>query len=289
MTAFDRQPLFIKALRNGQVEGLLALAWIEEEGYFGHFPGETWNAKTWIEQNRIVASSPPVATELLAAVPGPFHLRYLKRSSMISSESQEPDEINYSMRPAQYDCSFANYLEQFGGKTRKKLLSEVDKFKKSELTFRFDHLPDIEAMFKLNLKAFGTTSYFYDQRFLKAFERLAAWLSEEKLLRVTTILIKGKIAAIDMSAVWRNCGMVLAGGTNPDFPGIAKLINLHHIERACNEKLETVDFLCGDFNWKERFHLHRQQLYKLYDPQISASPSGILEKTKIRNDEKKHG
>jgi hypothetical protein len=36
---------------------------------------------------------------------------------------------------------------------------------------------------------------------------------------------------------------------------------MHHITYACEQKLDSVDFLCGDFNWKTLFHLTPAPLY----------------------------
>ncbi len=288
LEAFQRQPLFLKVENHGQIDGLLALTWIAEEGYFGHFPGETWTGKTWLEQNRIMASSPLALTELLAAIPGPFYLRYLKRCRLIASECQQKDETNYALRPCLYGYSFPEYLKQFTGKNRKKLLREVDKLKKSALSFRINHYPDVETMFRLNLKAYSKLSYFHDHRFLAAFEKLAEWLRDHQLLRLITVLIKGEVAAIDLSAVWRNTCTVLAGGTNPDFPGIAKLINLYHIEWACSKKMENIDFLCGDFNWKERFHLNPRPLYKLDNRQATTLPIPNWQNIEVQPGRKAH-
>jgi CelD/BcsL family acetyltransferase involved in cellulose biosynthesis len=86
------------------------------------------------------------------------------------------------------------------------------------------------------------------------------------MLRITTVLIGGRLAAVDMGAIWNGTYTVLAGGTDADFPGVAKLINLHHLEWACQQRMTMVDFLCGDFNWKERFHLTPRQLYQIIKP-----------------------
>ncbi len=66
-----------------------------------------------------------------------------------------------------------------------------------------------------------------------------------------------------MGAVWNNTYTVLAGGTHRDFRGVAKLINFHHLDWACENRLDSVDFLCGDFGWKRRFHLTARPLYKI--------------------------
>ena len=83
------------------------------------------------------------------------------------------------------------------------------------------------------------------------------------MLRITTILVGGRVAAVDMSAVFNGTCTVLAGGTHPDFPGIAKLINFTHLEWACQQRIREMDFLCGEFNWKHRFHLTPRPLFRI--------------------------
>jgi hypothetical protein len=46
---------------------------------------------------------------------------------------------------------------------------------------------------------------------------------------------------------------------------------LHHLRRACDERLDCVDFLCGDFAWKPLFHLRPRPLF-LYGPQPVTAP-----------------
>ena len=155
------------------------------------------------------------------------------------------------------------YWQGFSGKSRKKIRHELKRLEERGVSFRYDRLPDIDLMLRMNLDGFGSESYFSDGRFSQAFSNLAAWLHDEGMLRVTTVLVGGEIAAVDMGAVWRNTYSVLAGGTRPEFPGVAKLINLHHLEWSCRQRFAQVDFLCGDFNWKSRFHLTPRPLYQM--------------------------
>ena len=261
---FGRRPLFLAAERSGETVGLLALSWIEEEGRFGHFPGETWHGETWLEQNRIVARDEEVRQELLARVPGPVQLRYLCSEAMPAGA--EVDEVGYLFFPQRYGYSYDTYLQEFSGKSRKKLGRELDAIKAPGLVYRHDRLADVDYVFSMNLSAFEERSYFHDHRFLSSVEALVAWLETQGMLRVTTVLLGGKVAAVDIGAVWGSSYTLLAGGVNPEFPGVAKLINFHHLEWACARRLEMVDFLCGDFGWKARFHLTPRPLYKLEHP-----------------------
>lgn len=243
---------------------MIALCWIKEQNAYGHFPGETWKGETWLEQNKIISCDPDVSSALIDALPGPVHLRYLTHDSFFQTRGMVlQDEIRYLFLPQKYQYSFHQYLNEFSGKTRKKIKTETAKLERQTVTIRYNRLSDIDLLFKMNLMAFGEDSYFSDQRFLHGFEKLIAYMVDTGMIWITTILIGGKTAAVDLGAVFRDTYTILAGGTNPEFKGIAKLINFHHIERACQQKMEQVDFLCGNFNWKERFHLTPRPLYSL--------------------------
>ena len=271
-SCFGSTPYFIVAEEAGKITGLLALSWIEESKSYGHFPGETWRAKTWLEQNKIPALSRQEFQAMLQSVPGEMHVRYL--SPEFLPEDSFPlavDEVGFLFLPGRYDYCFSNYMLEFSGKSRKKLSREISTLQSAGVSYRYDHSADIQWMFRRNLESFGELSYFSDPRFLSSYEKLVAYLFDNKLLRATTVLLGGAVAAVDIGTLWNNRYTVLAGATNPDFPGVAKIINLHHLEWACRQRLEIVDFLCGDFGWKNRFHLTPRPLYEIYRRPASAA------------------
>ncbi len=261
---FNHRPYFLVARQDGTFRGMLALSWIDEEQYYGHFPGETWHGKTWLEQNKIIADGPDVYRILLDHIPGTARIRYLTLPSYLADDPLAVvDEIGYIFFPRQFGGSFQAYLQNFSGKSRKKIRSELNRLTAPGVSYRYNDLADVDMLFRMNLENFQEQSYFSDPRFLMSFEKLAAWLHANRLLRVTTVFIGGRVAAVDIGAVWGSTYTVLAGGTHADFPGVAKLINFHHIEWACHQGIMEVDFLCGDFNWKNRFHLTPRPLYEI--------------------------
>ena len=261
---YNHPPHFIVASEKNRFRGLVALSWIPEENYFGHFPGELWQGKTWLEQNKIISADSRVARALLERVPARTRIRYLADDDYPHTRaSAELDETGYLFFPAQYDYCFQSYQQSFSAKTRKKMRSELARLAARGVQYRYNHWSDIDTLFRLNLERYKGSSYFEDNRFLGAMEDLAAWLRANNLLRITTVLVGGKVAAVDLGAVWNSTYTVIAGGTHADFPGVAKLINLHHLEWACAQKIQMVDFLCGEFNWKKRFHLTARPLYAI--------------------------
>lgn len=262
--AYDRPLRFLVAELDGRAAGILPLSLIEEEGCFAFFPGETWKGKTWLEQNKIPSQNPCIRNELLMGAPGPVHLRYLDPGCVTDvGINFEVDETGYVFRPDEHAFSFERFMGTFSRKFRKNFQRELSSLEAMGVTYRHNHLPDVERLFLMNMDVFGESSYFSEQRFLDSFENLVSWLWDSGMLRITTVLIGGSIAAVDIGAVWSRRYTVLAGGTDPEFKGVAKIINLHHIEWSCTERMDTVDFLCGDFGWKERFHLTPRPLYKI--------------------------
>lgn len=275
--AFARSPFFLLAEENGETLGMLALSFLEEQGQFVCFPGEIWQNKTWIEQNRIPARTQALRDDLLAAIPGEAYLRYLTpESEPVNGRAFLPDEENFRFFPRLHGYSFDMYMQEFSHKSRKNISRELEKLKAQGVTYRYEHFADIDHLLELSMAAYGDFSYFADPRFLTAFVRLCTWLAEQKMLRITTLLLGGRIAAVDAGAVWNGQYTVLAGGTGGDFPGVAKLINFHHLTWACSERLEIVDFLCGDFSWKRRFHLQPCPLYKLHIHQGKGADASLI-------------
>lgn len=263
-SSYKRQPYFLVAREQEKIKGILALSRIDGSRSYAHFPGETWRGKTWLEQNKIPASSPQVFTALLNSVPGPTKLRYLTRESVpIETTPVAVDEVGYLFFPGMYNFSFQNYMQEFSGKSRKKLAREFAELEKNGVAYRYNHTDDINCLFRMNLESYGELSYFYEPSFLDSFEKLVVWLHQKKMLRTTTLMLGGTVAAVDIGAIWNNSYTVLAGATNPEFQGVAKMINFHHLEWSCLQHLKVVDFLCGDFGWKQRFHLAARPLYEM--------------------------
>ncbi|WP_457571481.1 GNAT family N-acetyltransferase [Desulfovulcanus sp.] len=239
------------------------MSWIDEEGYYGCFPGETWQGKTWLEQNRVPALSRTIQQSLWETAPDNTMLRYMRNDTAASLPGATVDEVGYIFCPPSFKYSYKAYWSLFSRKSRKQISREVEKFETMGCQYHVNEWDDIDWMFEMNLATFNHRSYFHDPRFLNGFNVMLSFLAEQRLLRVTTLRIKGTRAAVDVGAVYRNRYTVLAGATDPRFPGVAKVINLFHIKWGCTQRFEQIDFLCGDFGWKARFHLQPRPLYQV--------------------------
>jgi hypothetical protein len=267
---FRRPLLFLTAESDRGAAGLLPLSWVQESGCYGCFPGEAWEGHTWLEQNRLLARDRSALTALLSNCPAAYHLRYLLPLESLPENERVVDEVGYLFLPPRYDYDLENYFQEFSRKSAKRVKKEIAAVENPGVEYRHDDFSDYDHLVRLNVDRFGERSYFADHRFTESFRDVARLLEERGWLRFTTVLRGGEIAAVDMGCVYRGTYTLLAGGTHAGFPGVAKLINLHHMRRGCEERFDQVDFLCGDFSWKKLFHLTPRPLYLLTNQPAAA-------------------
>lgn len=260
---FDSPPLFL-TVEEGDHFGLLPLSAGPDGDSCVYFPGELWKGRTWIELNRLPISSEAALDRLIEASAAPIDLRYLVPAAAVN-RALDVDEIDYLFVPSDYGHSFERYLAQLSSKRFKSSEGDLELLG-AATSYRYDVASDYETMVAMNLRTFGADSYFSDPRFRAAFDDLVALLRERGWLRLTTALIDGKPAAIDVGCVYRGTYTLLAGATDDRFLGVAKLINLHHIEWACRQRLACVDFMSGDFQWKNLFNLSPRPLHQIVLP-----------------------
>lgn len=262
---YKRRPHFVVAEDGGHIRGLLPLSWMEDCNRFGYFPGEIWDGKTWLEQNRIIASDPSVLQAMLNYLDRSgeqYHLRYLMPFED-RFHQYGIDEVGYLFNPPDFGYSMDRYFDLFSHKSIKRITREVAAVEARGIEYRYDRLEDFDLMVAMNRERYGASSYFSDPRFTESIRDLAVYLARQGWLRVVTVLLEGTPAAVDLGAVYRGTCTLLAGGTSALFPGVAKVINLHHMRWACEQRLDQVDFLCGEFSWKPMFHLTPRPLYLL--------------------------
>ena len=261
--AFNRENVFVVHRDNNIVSGMLPLGSLYGSSGYGFFPGETWNDETWLEPNRICAADAATAEALLETTPFALDLRYIRDRNNLSG--LEIDDYDFSYFPEE-SGGYSGYWQQLPKKTARQLLKEVGVLQMRGVEIRWNRIADFQSLVDFSNANFGAESYFFDSRFIQAFENNTGWLYDNNALRLTTVLIGGVVAAVDLGAVWGNCYSLLTGGTNREFPGVAKLINLHHIEWGCANGMSQIDFLCGDYGWKSRFGLKAVPYYRLRRP-----------------------
>jgi len=173
---YRHSPRFVVAEEGGVIKGFLPMSWNEETEQYNYFPGETWEGKTWLEQNRIIADSRDTLRAMLASLDSPYHLRYLRSERSWGAVDETIDETGYLFLPEPYGYDMDRYFEAFSHKTSKKLRKELDAWQQRKIDYRYDSLDDFETLCQMNRSRFGRLSYFYDDRFLSSFRSLTSLL-----------------------------------------------------------------------------------------------------------------
>ena len=265
---FKNEP-FILVLEDARgILGILPLCHLEKEDIFVLFPGETWQGKTWLERTPIYCRDQDALPELLAACPGRTYLRYVEADENSLPAELELDEIGYLLHPPELHFSMEQYYKRFTWKKLKAIKKEIASLLVPESSWHVNRLPDYDRMVRMNQSRFGSQSYFHDSRFREGFRDVVTWLFQRGWLRMVSLEIRGEIAAVDLGAVFEGTYVVFLGGTHADFCGVAKAMNMQHIEFAMEQGFSRVDFLCGDFYWKKLWHLDPQPLFKFLSPSL---------------------
>ncbi len=260
------------------ITGMLPLVYLPERDVHVFFPGETWNGKTWLERTSIFCRKPEDLGYLLAECPERTYLRYIDLDDSLSAPELVVDETGYSLHPPEFNSSMDLYYQRFTWKKLKAIKKEIASFLGPESSWRVNRLSDFDRLVKLNLSKFGSNSYFYDSRFLESFRDVMLLLSQRGWLRMVSLQIGDEIAAVDMGGLFNGTYAVMLGGTHPGFTGVAKAMNMQHIEFACQSQVSKVDFLCGDFCWKKLWHLDPEPLYKYVSPELKVEKEGMSDK-----------
>jgi hypothetical protein len=263
---FKRDPSFLVLEDRKGIAAMLPLSYIREEDLFVFFPGEIWRGKTWLERNPIYLRDRHFLEEILLACPERTYLRYMDVADVERWPSLEPDETGYVLYPAELNFDITAYCGRFSSKRLKSIRKTIHEITAGEGFFRVNALEDFNLIVDLNVGRFGPDSYIYNMPFRESFRDVLSFLKSKGWLRMVTLEVHGQKVAVDLGALYRGHYTVFLGGTSAEFPGIAKAMNMHHIEFAFANRLKKLDFLCGDFHWKKLWHLDVEPLYKFLTP-----------------------
>lgn len=275
---FNYRPHFLLLEDRQGIAGLLPLTYIDDLDIFVFFPGEIWQGRSWIERTPVFFREEGLFEELLESCPENTYLRYIEAPEGLELPCLEMDEIAYVLYPAGIEFDLAIYRKRFPNKKFKQIMKVVNSFNEMGSALYFNRLEDFGFLVNMSLRQFGANSYLHDHRFRNGFRDIMRFLHDKGWLRMVSLEINGKLAAVDLGATFGETYTVFLGATHPDFLGLAKAMNMYHIEFACREGLKKLDFLCGDFHWKKLWHLDPEPLYKFVTCSIDSQDDMEREK-----------
>lgn len=267
------KPCFLVMEEKADIIGILPLSYVEDLDMFAFFPGEIWEGKTWMERTPYFARNERIFRALLRGCPERTLLRYLEISTGKIFSGLDRDENGYVLYPGALNYDTGRYEQTFSRKKIKAIKKVLESFYSRRHSLHINRLHDFDVMVEMSIDQFGDRSYLCDSRFRESFRDVMSFLYRENMLRMVSFEIEGRTAAVDIGAVFNGTYTVFLGGTDREFPGIAKLMNMYHIHYAFKEKMSKIDFLCGDFHWKKLWHLEPEQLYTFRYPFLSSEVS----------------
>ena len=265
---FRHEPHFLVLEDRKGLYGILPLVYVADTETYVLYPGETWKGKTWLERTPIYCREPRAFSDLLLESPERTYLRYMEGGEGSALPGVEVDETGYLLYPPDLDFDVNEYYKRFSWKKLKAIKKEISAILGTRSSWHINRLSDYDLLVEMNLRSFGENSYFRDSRFTESFRDIIAFLDRRGWLRMVALEISGQTVAVDLAAIYKGGYVPFLGGTHLDFRGVAKVMNMHHIEFAMTEGLSRVDFLCGDFYWKKLWHLNPDPLYKFVSPAL---------------------
>jgi hypothetical protein len=276
---FDHRPCFLLLEDREGIAGMVPLSYVENMDLFVFFPGELWKNKTWIERTPIYVREPSLFPEVLRSCPDRTYLRYMDVLESLDVSGFSVDEIGYVLYPRDLGLDLTRYRARFSNKKIKAILKEIRSYTENTASFHLNRLEDFDRIVDMSVKYYGKDSYLHHSRFREGFRDIMYFLQHGGWLRMISLEIQGETVAVDLGALWRGTYTVFLGGADRGFPGVAKAMNMHHIEFACEKGISKVDFLCGDFHWKKLWHLDPEPLFKFVGPALRVEDQPQEEQT----------
>lgn len=273
-TRYASEPYFMILEDRKGIVGMAPLCYSRELERLIFYPGETWQDKTWLERTPLYLRDTRYLPDLLFACPEPTYLRYMDLPLAGADAGVSVDEIGYVLYPPAIHFDPSLFAGRFSTKKYKAIVKTIHAITGKDTTFHVNRIEDFDLLVDMNISRFGEYSYLSDPRFREGFRDVMFYLLHRDLLRMVSLEIDGKTRAVDLGAIFRGVYTVFIGGTDPDIPGVAKVINMHHITYACSTGLKKVDFLCGEFHWKQLWHLDPEPLYKFISPDLALEEVG---------------
>jgi len=233
-----------------------------------------WYGSNWPEDNVFFSKNDELIPLLLVIAPKPLELACIRPKKEYSFLKEFPGVSNEEEQKYFLDISHTDTLENYLKKLKKKKRYNLKRDRKKILKLKpqtvINEKSHIEELFRLSIKRFREQfpdeplehSAFEDNRRKNVFRTLINNAGRYQFRLISTI-IKGCVEAVEFGLVYKKTYYALNAGANiSKYSGIGVYSNLLVVEDAINLGCEKIDFLEGDNNWKESWHLDHFYQYQ---------------------------
>lgn len=253
--AYHHTPYFIVLKKDLEEFSFLPLWYEEDEKRY------TWFGSTWQEENKFFVKDPLFIPLLLAICPSPALLNAISTElplwveKVIKLKRDDPKYI-LSLNVIR---SADDYLATLKKKKRYNLKRDRRIIEAQNPRIIFDGFSDFETLVNLSIKRFqekGEDTDWEDSRRIETFRQVIK-LGQRGCaykVRMLTVVIGNKAAAVDLIALFNGCYYPLKCGYDvKNFPGIGNYVNLLEIEDAISLGMKKMDFLEIGYGWKDKW------------------------------------
>mgnify|MGYP001609968366 CR=1 FL=1 len=255
---YHHQPYFMTILFKDEPVACLPLWYEEDRKAF------RWFGSWWQEDNTFLTLHESLIPIILKILPKPAVLNAILCSPEMANKFRFTiDDPKYVLHLKGLN-SANDFLTRFRKKRRYNLKRDRKKILAQNPKTIFNRFSDLKHLIDISMTRFhdkGEDSDWEDLGRVKTFEAVISHAQEYQPRMITTE-IKGKIAGVDLVAIYKNTYYLLKCGYDIDnFPGVGNYTNLLQINDAISLGMEKMDFLEIGYGWKEKL-LEEVPLYQ---------------------------
>jgi len=233
-----------------------------------------WFGSNWPEDNVFFCKNEELIPLLLIIAPKSLELacirpkkeyEFLKELPGLSNEEEQKYFLDLS-----HTSTLENYLKALKKKKRYNLKRDRKKILKLKPQTVINNKAHMEELFRLSINRFREQfpdeplehSAFEDERRKNVFRSLMNNAGKYQFRLISTV-IDGIVEAVEFGLVYNQTYCALNAGANiSKYSGIGVYSNLLVVEDAIKLGCKKIDFLEGDNNWKESWHLSHFYQYQ---------------------------
>lgn len=221
----------------------------------------TWFGSVWQEENNFFVKNPVLVPLILNICPSPLFLNAISIESYNKINNfmdLKPDDPKYVLDLKKY-TDVDSFLGNLKKKRRYNLRRDKRIIESQNPRILIDNFVDYTTLIELCIKRFaekGEDTDWDDPRRIAAFKQVIELgkMGKSYAVRMITVIIKNRVAAVDLIATYNGCYYPLKCGYDVRrFPGIGNFMNLYEIDDALKLAMNKMDFLEVDYGWKNKW------------------------------------
>ncbi len=234
----------------------------------------TWWGSNWPEDNLFFVKDPEYIPLILTTTPSPIELACIKPLPEYQFLLDFPGFSKEEDAKYYLDLTHIKSVDDYLAKLKKKKRYNLKRDRKRILSLNpkiiINESSHLENLFDLSIRRFrelfpdepDEQSAFEDERRKNVFRSLRDNATDYKA-RIITTVINGRIEAVEFGLVHNKTYYALNSGADiSNYSGIGVFSNLLVLEDALNLGCTKIDFLEGDNNWKDSWHLSHFYQYQ---------------------------